>query len=148
MSKLAVERAIWVAAPPERVWLAVTEPAQLNQWYATCCTWEIPSLKAGATVKFLNTPADVLSATIAVLDPPHEFTLRWDHDKTYPALQLVTSFLLTAENGGTRVTISESGYEASPADERQAWLDAAGLGYTGSLENLAALLAGQPLPHQ
>lgn len=147
MQKIAVERSVWIAAPRERAWHAVTEVEHLDRWYATCCTWEIPALQVGAPVKFLNTPTDALEATIAVLDPPREFTLHWQPDKIYPQMSLITSFLLEEENGGTRVTIRESGYENIPEAERQEWLDAAGMGYTGSLENLAALLLGQPLLH-
>ncbi|MCI0398387.1 MAG: SRPBCC domain-containing protein [Chloroflexi bacterium] len=35
METIAVERSVWIAVPPERAWRAVTEPEQLNQWYAT-----------------------------------------------------------------------------------------------------------------
>ena len=90
---------------------------------------------------------DILNATIVVLDPPREFTLRWEPDQTYPEVTLVTSFRLAVEQNGTRVTIHESGYEKMPEDVRQQWMDATGLGYTGSVENLKALLEGTPLPH-
>ncbi len=151
MEKIAVKRDVWIAAPRERAWRAVTEPEHLDQWYATCCNWDIPALEVGATVTFYhkdtNANADTLYATIEVVDPPREFTLRWQPDKTYPAMTLVTSFLLEEENGGTRVTISESGYEALPDDVRQEWLDATGAGYSGSMENLSAYLEGRWLPH-
>jgi uncharacterized protein YndB with AHSA1/START domain len=150
---VAVERSIWIDAPREKAWRAVTEVQHLDQWYATCCNWEIPALQVGTTIKFFHkeknaSVPDALIATIAVLDPPREFTLRWQPDKTYPSLNLITSFLLEDENGGTRVTIHESGYEALPTEECQGWTDATGMGYAGSLENLKALLEGTPLPHQ
>ena len=72
-----------------------------------------------------------------VLDPPHEFTLRWGPTPDYPQVALVTSFLLSEEGGGTRATIREMGYEQVPAEERQQWLDATG-GYAISVENLRA----------
>jgi len=146
---VAVERSIWINASRERVWRAVTEPEHLNQWYATYYHWEIPTLQVGTTVTFYNKDdkADRQIASIAVVDPPRQFTLRWQPDVRYPAMTLVTSFLLEEENGGTRVTISESGYEALPADVRQQWLDATGGGYTMSMANLKAYLEGQKLPH-
>ncbi len=33
MKKTSVEHRIWLAAPRERVWQAVTEPEQLAQWF-------------------------------------------------------------------------------------------------------------------
>ena len=146
---IAVERSIWVATSREKAWRAVTEPEQLNQWYATYYHWDIPNLQVGTTVKFYNKDDanDMQVAKIEIVDKPHQFTVRWQPDKLYPAMTLVTSFMLEEENGGTRVTISESGYEAIPADERQQWLDATGGGYSMSMENLKAHLEGRPIPH-
>lgn len=90
---------------------------------------------------------DLQIATIEVVDPPRQFTLRWHSSQEYPAVSLVTTFLLVEENGGTRVTHHESGYESIPAAERQQWLDATGAGYTLSMENLKAHLEGRSLPH-
>jgi uncharacterized protein YndB with AHSA1/START domain len=146
---IAVERSIWIAAPREQAWRAVTEPEHLNKWYATYYHWQIPTLQAGTTAKFYNKDdeADMQIATIEIVDPPHQFTLRWQPDKTYPAMTLVTTFLLQEENGGTRVMISESGYESLPAAERQQWLDATGRGYTMSMANLKAHLEGRDLQY-
>jgi hypothetical protein len=44
------------------------------------------------------------------------------------------------------MTIRESGYEAVPEDERQAWLDQTGDGYAVSVANLKALVEGIPFP--
>jgi uncharacterized protein YndB with AHSA1/START domain len=149
MEKVAVERGVWIAAPLERAWRAVTEPEQLDRWYATSYRWDIPALQTGETVKFYNkeNAADLQIATIEVVDPPREFTLRWRPDREHPAVTLVTTFRLAAEGGGTRVTISESGYEALPDEVRQQWLDATGGGYSMSMENLKAHLEGRSLPH-
>ena len=146
---VAVERSIWINASCERAWRSVTEPEHLNQWYATYYHWEIPALQVGTTVTFYNkdNKADHQIANIEVVDPPRQFTLRWQPDKLYPAMTLVTTFLLAEENGGTRVTISESGYEALPEAERQQWFDATGGGYTMSMENLKAYLEGRKIPH-
>ncbi len=145
---IAVERSIWIAAPCERAWRAVTEAEQLDRWYATYYRWEIPALQVGTTIKFYNKDnnTDMQLATIEVVDPPRQFTLRWQPDQTYPAMTLVTTFMLEEENGGTRVTIIESGYESMPDDVRQQWLDAVGQGYSMAVENLKAYLEGRSLP--
>jgi uncharacterized protein YndB with AHSA1/START domain len=146
---IAVERSIWIDTSLEKAWRAVTEPEHLNQWYATYYHWHIPALQVGTTVRFYNKDhhEDAQIATIEVVDPPREFTVRWQPQPQSPTTLLVTSFLLAEENNGTRVTISESGYETIPADERQQWLDATGGGYTMSMENLKAHLEGRDLPY-
>ena len=129
MEKIAVERSIWINASLEQAWGAVTEPEQLNRWYATDYHWDIPRLKTGRNVRFYNKhdDSDAQVARIEVVDPLREFTLRWKPHPQYPVVSLVTSFLLEAESAGTRVTIRESGYEAVADDERQQWLDACGI---------------------
>jgi uncharacterized protein YndB with AHSA1/START domain len=146
---VAVERSIWIDAPRERAWSADTEPEQLDRWYANCCNWDIPALQVGTRIRFYDTSGenDEQIATIDVVDPPREFTMRWLPDQTYPGMTLITSFLLEVEGNGTRVTIRESGYEALPPDERQEWLDATGSGYTMSMENLKAHVEGTALPY-
>jgi hypothetical protein len=102
------------------------------------CPWEIPSLHVGATVTFYNTDTDIQRAAIEIVDPPRQLALRWQPDQTYPATTLVTTFLLAEENGGTRVTIVETGYESLPGDVRQQRLDESAQGYSESLEHLKA----------
>ena len=146
-SSIGVERSVWIDAPIDRAWRAVTEPEQLTRWYATNYAWEIPALAVGATVKFHNSETEILLATIEVLDPPHEFTLRWQPDTTYPEMRVVTSFLLVQENGGTRMTLRESGFEAMPEAARQQWIDQISEGYLMTVENLKAHLEGRRLPY-
>jgi uncharacterized protein YndB with AHSA1/START domain len=148
MEATAVERTIWIAAPIERAWRAVTEPEALSQWYATCCRWEIPALEAGATIKFYNTDTDIQLATIEIVDPPRRFTLRWQPAPEYPGTELVTTFLLEEENGGTRATIIETGYETLPDEVRQQMVDATAGGYCMSVENLKAYVEGRSLPYR
>jgi uncharacterized protein YndB with AHSA1/START domain len=134
-----VELSVWVAASPEHTWQAITEPQQLEQWFAPGCAWEIDTLVVGGTVKFYNTPDDVALHTIEILDPPREFALRW-YEQDNPML---TTFRLTAENGGVRVTVIESGFAALPTEVRAKRLAQTVMGYTGSLENLQALVEGR-----
>ena len=140
MTTLSVTRSIFIAVPPERVWAAVSEPAQLERWYAPGCPWEIAALEVGALVKFYNTPEDVQTATIAVLDPPRELRLRWQADASQPGAEIVTAFQLEPVEGGTCVTIYEAGYDTLPGDVGPALAEQAAQGYVTSLEALRARL--------
>lgn len=141
---VTVVRTIWINAPEERVWQAVTNAEQLSRWYAPGSPWEIPELKEGATLYFHHSPNEhhsgtevvTMAATIETLDPPRRFAMRWVDEPT-----MLTSFILASENGGTRVTISETGYET----KEQAFQTEEG--YAMSLENLQAHIEGRSLPH-
>jgi uncharacterized protein YndB with AHSA1/START domain len=141
---ISIARDIWVAATPERVWQAITEPALLERWYAPGCPWEIPTLAVGAPVRFHNTPEEVLAATIVVLDAPRELTLRWQASPDLPGAEVTTSFRLAAEAGGTVVSIHEWGFESLPAGQGPAHAAQAAEGYAASLAALKALLEEVP----
>jgi uncharacterized protein YndB with AHSA1/START domain len=136
MNKLTVEKSIWVAAPPERVWGAITQPEQLTVWYAPGCNWEIPALQVGATAKFYNTETDIALHTIRVVDPPRRFALAWEE----MGMPMLTTFALEKEKNGTRVTITESGYEQLPPEIRHKRFEETASGYAGSLVNLKAFV--------
>ena len=140
MENVAVERRVWINAPRQQVWRAITEPEHLERWYAPGCPWMISALEVGATVKFYNTDTDIQLATIELVEPPHQFTLRWQIDPMNPALTLVNTFLLEEENGGTRVIASQAGYESLPDDMRQQLLDQDSDAYTAIVESLKAYL--------
>jgi uncharacterized protein YndB with AHSA1/START domain len=136
METLAIQRSVLIAASPEVVWEAITEPKHLEQWYAPGCAWDIPTLQAGATVKFYNTPIDVQLATIEVVEPLREFTLRWQLDPMHPGLTLTNTFLLSPENDSTRLTVSQAGYESLPEGMRQEQLSMDEEAYTAIAESL------------
>jgi uncharacterized protein YndB with AHSA1/START domain len=129
-----------ISVPRERVWGAITDPVQLEQWYAPGCPWEIPALQPGATIKFHNTDTDIQLATIEAVDPLRQFTLRWQLDPMHPGLTLVNTFRLEPENDSTRVTISQGGYELLPDDVRQQQLDQDAEAYTAIAESLKSYL--------
>jgi uncharacterized protein YndB with AHSA1/START domain len=140
METLAVERSVLINRPRQDVWRAITDPAQLEQWYAPGCPWEIPALQVGATIKFHNTDTDIQLATIEDLKPLQEFTLRWQLDPTHPGITLLNSFLLEEENGSTRVTVSQAGYESLPDGMRKEQLRQDADAYTAIAESLKSYL--------
>jgi uncharacterized protein YndB with AHSA1/START domain len=134
MEPLKVERSIWINAPRERVWRAVTETEEIKQWWGND-DWEITALEVGATVKF-GDPDDLLLATVAVVDRPREFSIQWPPQPQYHSIAMVTTYRLEEENGGTRVTVTETGFESLPDDIRQKRFDSTAQGYETVLADL------------
>ena len=128
-----VERNIWINAPRERVWDVVTDAQQLQQWWGDY--WEISALEVGATVKF-GDPADLMLATVAVVDPPHVFSIQWPPQSQYHMVDMTTTFTLEAENNGTRVTVVETGFDGLPDDIRQKRYEQTASGYETVLAGL------------
>ena len=138
---LSVERAVLIAAPIDRVWQAVTDAQSLEQWYLPGSPWEIPALKAGGAVRFYHTPDDIQHAVIVALEAPYLFALRWDLSASYPGAALTTTLRLETAGEGTRVTISETGFETLAPEERAA-AEQTGAGYAVALETLKTLVEG------
>lgn len=139
---MMVKQSVWIDAPPERVWQAITDVQQLEKWYAPGCRWDFPSVRVGETAQFYNTDTDILTATVDAADTPTLLTLRWQPDADDPAFSQVTDYRLEAENGGTRITMSEDGYEVLPDGLRLERIDQGNGAYAGALANLKRLLEG------
>jgi uncharacterized protein YndB with AHSA1/START domain len=137
MEKLTVERSIWIAAPRERVWQAVTDPTQIAQWFAPGTSFS----QNGDTISVRIGETDMDVAIIVRVDPPRQITTR-----NLPDRSITTTYTLEEENGGTRFTVTETGFESLPEDARKERLDQNGKGWEMALENLKASIDGRSLP--
>jgi uncharacterized protein YndB with AHSA1/START domain len=142
MQPLSVEKSIWINAPRERVWQAITTPAQINQWWGGNDHWAFSALEVGAAVTF-GYGSEAMQATIAVVDPPRQFSIKWPPQAQYHMIDIYTIYQLEEENGGTRVTVTETGFEALPDDIRQTRFDQTAKGYATVLDGLKAHVEGQ-----
>ena len=137
MEKLTIERSIWIAAPRERVWQAVTDPAQIAQWFAPGTSFS----QNGNKISVRIGETDMEVAVIELVDPPRQITTR-----NLPGMSITTTYTLEEENGGTRFTVTETGFESLSEDARKERLDQDDKGWEMALENLKAFLEGRSLP--
>ena len=137
MGRIAIERSIWIAVPRERVWQAVTDPAQIAAWFAPGTSFS----QNGNIISIRVGEDDMEVALIEVFDPPRQLTTR-----SLPDRALATTYTLEEENGGTRFTVTETGFEALSEEARQARLDQDDQGWIMALENLNAYIEGRSLP--
>lgn len=94
MSRL-FEQDFFLKASVERVWQALTTPAEMEKWLGMKVIWFEP--RVGGKVQFEGLTLGQLTE----FDPPHTFTWSWDPDNgTEPQTETLT---LHAENGGTRI---------------------------------------------
>ncbi len=91
------------------------------------------------------TGVDLYVQIIERYDPPHQIAMRSEPHR--PETPLLTTWTLEEENGGTRVTVNESGYELLPPAARQARMDPNTVGFGALLENIKAHVDGASLPY-
>jgi uncharacterized protein YndB with AHSA1/START domain len=144
---LAVERSLWLAAPRERVWQAISDPQQIQQWFSPDTPWRASALAVGGKLSAYDaaTGQDTHTEVIEVFEPPRRLVTR--SLTTPPEPPQVTTWILEEEDGGTRLTLTNSGYELAPADTRHGAMEQNAFGFGMMMENLEAYVDGRALPY-
>jgi uncharacterized protein YndB with AHSA1/START domain len=142
MNAMAVERSIWIAAPRERVWQAITEPEQIPQWFLPV-TFALPMKRDDAGTLLLSMgEMDVAFAVLEGMDPPHQMTSR-----SLPDRLLAATYTLEEERDGTQITVKMTGFEALTDEARHDRLQVSGAAWEKALENLRAYVTGVARPY-
>jgi uncharacterized protein YndB with AHSA1/START domain len=105
-----VTREIEFPVPPDEVWEALTDPEQLEEWFAT--EVELDPRPGGAGV-FRWADGDERHATVLVAEPAERLVLDWDEEGE-------VEFTLEEVDAGTRLLVRESSPEFSTALELRA----------------------------
>jgi uncharacterized protein YndB with AHSA1/START domain len=143
---IAIERSVWINAPLERVWTAITDPAQVEQWFSPGTSWKSSGSGVGARLYVENpeTGAEMYVQVLEVVDPPHQLVTRALPEPGETST--TTDWRLQEENGGTRLTLIYSGYELMPDDTRQQRMEENAFGFGMVMGNIKAFIEGAPLP--
>jgi uncharacterized protein YndB with AHSA1/START domain len=119
-----IERETLINAPVERVWRLITEAEHIGTWFSDAGA-EI-DLRPGGQLVLRWEEHGIVRGVVEAVEPPHRFAYRWllsDDEETpapTPANSTLVEFTLTAEAGGTRLQVAESGFATLdlPADTR------------------------------
>ena len=115
-----IQRSTVVRAPRSRVWRAITDIAEFCKWFSA--ETDEPAFRPGAHVNLRSTYPGAsykmeFSVDIEQMIPEHTFSWRWHpaakaggEDLSAEPMTLVTFTLEDAE-GGTRVTVTETGFD-------------------------------------
>jgi uncharacterized protein YndB with AHSA1/START domain len=137
-----IEKKIFLKAPRERVWRAISDPSHYGAWFGVQidgpfvagkeAIGRIVPTQADAEVARLQEPCRGMPWHIVVdrLEPMTLFSFRWhpyaidpNRDYSKEPMTLVTFELADAE-GGTLLTVTESGFDQIPADRRTKAIEA------------------------
>jgi uncharacterized protein YndB with AHSA1/START domain len=113
-----IDRTVEIKAPPERVWHALTTPAELSAWFQVKIEGEIAP---GNEVWMTATQAEYEGMRFRVrfveMSPPCRFVWQWhpgevDPNVDYSREQRTTvTFTLEPTEAGTRVILAETGFD-------------------------------------
>lgn len=121
----AIERRMALAASPERVWRALTDPEELAAWFPDE-TVDL-DVRPGADGWWRWKKHGKFAVRFEVVDPPRRLTWRWSHEPDTPLdagpTTTVEFHLRPAEDGGTVLTVREHGFltEEHREQNRKGW---------------------------
>ena len=124
-----IERTIHIRAARSRVWNALTNAREFGKWFG--CDLESQAFEPGKSVRgpFVKAGCEhyVFSAVIDRVEPEKLFSYRWhpgglDPSKYPDEKPTLVTFTLAEADGGTMLTVVESGFDALPPERRvPAW---------------------------
>ena len=120
-----IEKEIVINAPRSRVWKALTDHEQFGQWFGISLAGPfVAGQKVSGVLKIAEYANVSLSFHVDAVEPERRFAYRWhpypmdpeaDYSKEEPTL---VEFLLEDVPGGTRLAVTESGFDKVPAERR------------------------------
>ena len=141
-----IEKQVIIAAPRSRVWQALTNAEEFGAWFKvdmTCVTFE-PGKPAVGKMTFPGFEGMPFEIFIDRIEPETLFSFRWHpygidpaYDYSAEPMTLV-EFTLEDVDGGTRLTVVESGFDAIPLARRAEAFRMNTHGWTMQLGNLEA----------
>jgi uncharacterized protein YndB with AHSA1/START domain len=122
-----IQRSTFIRAPRARVWRAITDISEFCRWFSA--ETDEPAFMPGAHIKLRSThPGPYYKmeffVDVAEISPEHTFSWRWHPGVKLPNQSIsgepptLVTFTLEEAEGGTRVTITETGFDQLFADRR------------------------------
>ena len=112
-----IDRTIEVNAPPDRVWRILTTAKDLSTWFKVTIEGDIaPGAEVWMTSLSPGYEGKRFAVRVPEMTPPRRFVWQWhpgavDHDVDYSREPWTTvTFTLEPSGGGTRLSVSETGF--------------------------------------
>ena len=139
-----IERTIYLNAPTERVWVALTDHEEFGSWFRLSLhgPFKVGEVTFGA-VTYPGHEGLPFWARVEVMDEPRRFSFVWPMDETVqpddPGIDdkvTLVEFILEPSGKGSRLTVRESGFEKLPEGKRlQLFRDNEG-GWDAQMKNI------------
>jgi uncharacterized protein YndB with AHSA1/START domain len=123
------------AAPPEKLWRALTQPHLIEEWLMT--NDFMPNV--GHHFNLRGDWGGVLDCEVLAIEPNRQLAYTWNHVHADPAynLESVVTFTLTPTGSGTHLRVEQAGFRR---DQPQAF-GGAKFGWQKFLGNLDQVVA-------
>jgi uncharacterized protein YndB with AHSA1/START domain len=131
-----------IAAPREKVFSLFTTPQELVRWWPDAVTLDA---KEGGDMRLEFEGRGVVRGTITRFEPPSALGFTWIRDVAPDVVTQVEVELTELEDGGTRVELRHTGWEAVPEEQVAEWRAIHEAGWNHFLGCLRDLAEGRPV---
>jgi uncharacterized protein YndB with AHSA1/START domain len=155
MTANCIEKQIDLNAPIARVWRALTDYREFGEWFKVSLEGPfVPGQLSSGQITYPGYEHIRWEANVEQMEPQRLFSFRWAHPKSFEKGEApadyskepttVVGFKLEQIPGGTRLTVSECGFDGLPNDRRDEAFKRNEGGWTEQVKNLEAHLAKHP----
>lgn len=141
-----IQKTVVLRAPRSKVWRALTDPAQFGQWFGVKVEEPFtPGRRVRGPVTTQEYAHLMFEITVDRMEPEQLFSWRWqpggdpDIDPAEPETLVIFELEEVAE--GTRLTVTESGFDRIPLTRRSKAYRENDEGWTAQLESIRQYLA-------
>jgi uncharacterized protein YndB with AHSA1/START domain len=141
-----IEKTLVLHAPRSRVWRALTDPTAFGQWFGVNLKGTfVPGKRSRGPVTIPEYAHLMFEIDVEQMEPERLFSWRWqpggdpDIDPAEPTTLVVFRLEEVAE--GTRLSVTETGFDRLPVARRARACRENNDGWTGQMENLRKHLA-------
>lgn len=144
-----IEKSIELKAPVERVWRALTDHDEFGQWFRV--KLEAPFAPGEVSRGRITHPGFehvMWEARVVAMDRPRLFSFTWHPYAIDPAIDYsgetptLVEFRLAPTAAGTRLDITESGFDTVPEDRRAEAMRMNDGGWEAQTQNIRAHVEG------
>ena len=139
-----IEKQVLLRAPRSRVWRALTETHEFSQWFGVKLTGTFtPGARLRGQVTHKGYEHLTLELTVDRVEPERLFSWRWHPNAIDPAVDYsaepttLVVFELEEVDGGTLLTVVESGFDRLPAARREQAFSGNAEGWAMQMEFIA-----------
>jgi uncharacterized protein YndB with AHSA1/START domain len=141
-----IEKRIVLKATRQRVWQALTTVEEFNSWFRVALEGTFsPGARLQGPITYEGYEHLTMEMTIERMEPESLLTWRWKPgtDASLAAETRVT-FELRDVEGGTELTLTESGFDSLPPDQRETAFRGNDEGWDEQMSNIRRHLGEEP----
>ena len=141
-----IEKTMVLRAPRSKVWRALTTSAQFGEWFGAKLSEPFtPGRRARGPFTIPGHTHLTFEITVEQMEPERLFSWRWqpggDQDVHPADPTTLVVFELEEVPEGTRLTVTETGFDRIPVDRRAKMYRDNDKGWTGQFDNLRKFVA-------